>query len=451
MAIDDCGVAALTCASFEGLVADCVHYRTNVYTATDRCDNRATCRQVVRWIEDTTPPTFVTCPADLDLGCNPASIPACNAAAVVAIDDCGSATVTCASVDGMVLGCVHYRTNVYTAADACSNSASCRQVLSWTVDITPPIFAICPGDVDLGCLAASPNTGILACNADAAMAIDDCGVATITCAGFDGLVVGSVHYRTNVYTATDACGNIASCLQTFRWRQDDEVPVIHCPSDIVGETDMDQCSRSNVTYLATATDNCPDVTVVCIPSSGSTFALGTNLVLCTAIDSVSNTVECSFRVIIHDPFPAALHCPLDIVSEADANECSKSNVTFNATALDNCPGVTVICTPPSGSTFALGTNTVICVATDASSNSNSCSFTITIVDRTEAPLTVVRQGDEVMICWPLACTRFLQETTDLSPPILWFPVSAPVSVVGDKHCVTLGLDSANRFFSLSGD
>jgi hypothetical protein len=64
---------------------------------------------------------------------------------------------------------------------------------------------------------------------------------------------------------------------------------------------------------------------------------------------------------------------------------------------------------------------------------------------------VVRQGDEVMICWPLACTRFLQETTDLSPPILWFPVSAPVSVVGDKHCVTLGLDSANRFFSLSGD
>jgi HYR domain-containing protein len=451
VAIDDCGVAALTCTSFEGPVADCVRYRTNVYTATDVCDNRVTCRQVLRWTEDTSPPTFITCPADVDLGCNPAVIPACNVADVEAIDDCGLPTVICASVDGLVSGCVHYRTNIYTAVDASSNSASCRQVLSWTEDTAPPVFAICPADVDLGCLGAGPRTGILGCNAADAVAIDGCGMVTVTCAGFDGLVVEGVHYRTNVYTATDVCGNAATCRQTFRWMQDDELPVIHCPSDIVGEPDKDQCSRSNVTYMATVTDNCPDVMVVCIPSSGSTFVLGTNTVICTAIDSVSNTVDCSFRVIINDPFPPVLHCPLDIVSEADADECSKSNVTFNATAIDNCPGVTLICSPPSGSTFALGTNTVICVATDASSNTNGCSFTIVVVDRTGAVLTVVREGDAVMICWPLACTRFLQETSDLNPPIHWVPVDAPVSVVGDKHCVTLGLDSANRFFSLSGD
>jgi hypothetical protein len=122
-------------------------------------------------------------------------------------------------------------------------------------------------------------------------------------------------------------------------------------------------------------------------------------------------------------------------------------------ANDDCPGLTVVCTPPSGSTLLLGLTNVICTATDASGNSNQCSFTVTVVEGDSSPavLSIVRQGDEVVICWPLACLRVLQETTDLNPPIRWSPVSAPVSVSGDKNCVTLPIDGANRFFSLSGN
>src|SRR5207249_2532537 len=66
---------------------------------------------------------------------------------------------------------------------------------------------------------------------------------------------------------------------------------------------------------------------------------------------------------------------------------SKTNVTYgtNGTdATDNCPGVTSSCAPASGSTFAKGTTTVNCTATDASGNTASCSFTVTIHD-TENP------------------------------------------------------------------
>jgi hypothetical protein len=92
-------------------------------------------------VADTTPPVFTQCPADQDLGANPAEIPACSPANAVATDNCGNPTVTCASFDGPVVDCTHYRTNVYTAVDACNNSATCRQVLLWT-QASPPQLTI---------------------------------------------------------------------------------------------------------------------------------------------------------------------------------------------------------------------------------------------------------------------------------------------------------------------
>jgi hypothetical protein len=55
--------------------------------------------------------------------------------------------------------------------------------------------------------------------------------------------------------------------------------------------------------------------------------------------------------------------------------------TFSATASDNCPGVTVVCNPGSGSVFPVGTTTVTCTATDTASPANiaSCSFTVTVL------------------------------------------------------------------------
>ncbi len=56
-------------------------------------------------------------------------------------------------------------------------------------------------------------------------------------------------------------------------------------------------------------------------------------------------------------------------------------VTYPApTVMDNCPGATVVCSPPSGGTFPLGMATVNCTATDTGGSTASCSFKVTVFD-----------------------------------------------------------------------
>jgi hypothetical protein len=60
----------------------------------------------------------------------------------------------------------------------------------------------------------------------------------------------------------------------------------------------------------TATDDTdPSPTVSCSPASGSTFALGTTTVTCTATDASGNSVSASFDVTVEDP-PTTLPSPL---------------------------------------------------------------------------------------------------------------------------------------------
>ena len=157
-------------------------------------------------------------------------------------------------------------------------------------------------------------------------------------------------------------------------------PVITCPADIIVNTAANQCSAT-VTYTVTATDDSGSVTVTSNPPSGSVFPKGTNVVVCTATDPSTNTSTCSFRVIVRDAQAPQIACPANIVQNTDPGKCS-AVVNYAVTATDNCGGtINVVGTPASGSAFPLGTTTVKCVATDASGNTNSCSFTVTIQDK----------------------------------------------------------------------
>lgn len=50
------------------------------------------------------------------------------------------------------------------------------------------------------------------------------------------------------------------------------------------------------------------------------------------------------------------------------------------TPLATCPGITVTCSPPSGSLFPIGDTAVTCTARDIFGNTETCSFTITVID-----------------------------------------------------------------------
>ncbi len=79
--------------------------------------------------------------------------------------------------------------------------------------------------------------------------------------------------------------------------------------------------------------------------------------------------------------PPVIDCPPDSDAVAATPGSTTAIVNFPDPAVtDNCPGVTVVCNPPSGSAFPLGTTTVNCTATDSGGGTASCSFTITVWD-----------------------------------------------------------------------
>ena len=87
---------------------------------------------------------------------------------------------------------------------------------------------------------------------------------------------------------------------------------------------------------------------------------------------------CTFTVTVNDTQPPVITCPPDqtAVTATVTDPCTVVN--FTTTASDNCPGVVVVCNPPSGSCFPVGVTTVTCTATDASGNTATCSFTISV-------------------------------------------------------------------------
>jgi hypothetical protein len=77
-----------------------------------------------------------------------------------------------------------------------------------------------------------------------------------------------------------------------------------------------------------------------------------------------------------DPVPPTITCPADIKVATTDNSAV---VNYPApTASDNLGLASTVCTPPSGSTFFVGSTTVTCTATDTSNNTASCAFKVDV-------------------------------------------------------------------------
>lgn len=154
-----------------------------------------------------------------------------------------------------------------------------------------------------------------------------------------------------------------------------------------------------------------------------------NLLIVTATDG-SGGVSSVTTAIRYDGTPPVIHCPADIVTSAcDTNGGA---VNFTVTATDNCSGpVSIVCTPPSGSVFPTGTNTVTCVATDSCGNTSQCSFKVIV--RVGSQLAIEHA---VIITW--TCGGTLQYADDLSGP--WFDLPSATS----PYCVAT--TAAKKFY-----
>jgi uncharacterized repeat protein (TIGR01451 family) len=177
------------------------------WSATDDCGNTSTCLQIIT-VDDSTPPS-ITCPTNVTVNCA-SEVPAVNIASVTSSDNCGTTTITHVGDVMTNQTCANrfILTRIYRATDACGNSATCNQVIN-VFDQTPPSIT-CPGNVTI-----NVQDSTLPANTGNPTSTDNCGgTPTITFA--DVTTAGECSNEfiiSRTFTATDACGNTATCIQ----------------------------------------------------------------------------------------------------------------------------------------------------------------------------------------------------------------------------------------------
>jgi hypothetical protein len=233
--------------------------------------------------------------------------------------------------------------------------------------------------------ATSASGAVVTFTATASDLVD--GSEAVTCVPASGstFAIGSTTVNCS---ATDAHNNTTHGSFTVTV-SDTTPPVVTVPADKTAEAASP--GGAVVTFTASATDAVDGPTAVsCSPVSGSTFPLGTTTVTCSSTDAHGNTGSNTFKVNVLDTTAPTLTLPASPVT-ASATSASGAVVTFTATASDIVDGsVAVTCVPASGSTFAIGSTTVNCSATDAHNNTAHGSFTVTVTPSTDTTPPVVR-------------------------------------------------------------
>ena len=100
------------------------------------------------------------------------------------------------------------------------------------------------------------------------------------------------------------------------------------------------------------------------------------------------------KIKLPDPLHIGVFTGTPANVTAEATSAAGARVTFalpKATDVaDN--NVSVSCAPASGSTFSIGTTTVVCVGADNAGNQASTSFRVTVRDTTNPTITIAEPG-----------------------------------------------------------
>jgi len=368
---------------------------TRTYQATDACGGSATCIQIIT-VEDISPP-IITCPSNITITCTASTSPGATGFAT-AFDNC-TPNPFITQVDNYFPGIcpsngIIQRT--FTATDECGNSAICIQNIT-IQDTSPPIIT-CPSNITITCTAStSPGaTGF-------ATATDNCtSNPTMIFADFiypGPCAIYGLILRT--FTATDQCGNSASCIQTIYTTEDTIPPIITCPPNLTLS-----CSDNTdpvATGFATATDNCtlnPLISYIDNYFPGPCSNNGVTQRIFTATDDCGNSASCVQVFSVNDIYPATIiDGPPDIsVSAPGPSPCSVFISMAIPATFDSCDqSVDLIndfnSTPDASGVYPEGTTQVIYTATDNCGNTSTHLFTVTVTCTTPASNAMVIHSD----------------------------------------------------------
>ncbi len=230
-ATDACDPAPKVNFTENSIPGNCPQEKTIIrtWTAVDECGNTSSCSHKIE-VQDTKAPEY-TLNGDLTgvpngdtliIDCN--GVLTMDMKSVMFTDNCDPDvpsifTETLQSGDCQKDGYITFLECTWTGTDDCGNSTSYTIYIK-VVDNTPPVITNCPADITVDCGVQIPPAGQLTatddCDQDVKISFTE-NVHAGKCAG-DQIVE-------RTYTATDDCGNTATCKQIIT-RTDNEAPVI---------------------------------------------------------------------------------------------------------------------------------------------------------------------------------------------------------------------------------
>ena len=277
---------------------------------------------------------------------------------------------------------VGLRTVMYYARDAAGNNASCSFDVH-VFDVEAPVVN-CSGNITV-----ATDAGVCAANVSfvASSVTDNCdSLVARRVTGFDSGSAFPLGSTVETYEATDYANNSGSCSFTVVV-SDREPPRITCPAPIVQGTQAGQCGATVTYATVVGSDNCGSVTVSAGSGSlqsGAYFAVGQSLVNWTAVDSIGLQSWCAFQVHVRDYEAPSVVCPSNIDVSAPLDSCGAQIVFGGLAVTDNCGVAQVVLNSSgmysNGSVFGVSRRTVSYLVSDASGNSATCGFNVTVRD-----------------------------------------------------------------------
>ncbi len=296
-----------------------------------------------------------------------------------------------------------------------SSTPNCSKTFAKDVTLqvnSSPVLTSCPaGPINL-------NTAAGTCSATANYTVTASGLPAATYTyTFSGATTGSgndtgtgslfnIGTTTVRVTASNTCGSVGC---TFTVTVVDNIPpTITCPSAITQNSASGSCNASVNVPAPTYGDNCSvskltwamtGATTASSPPTGInevgtyTFNVGVTTVTYTVTDAAGNPANCAFSVTITDNTPPVISgCPTNMTVNTGPGRttCNQIASWADPTALDNCSGVLTYATRSHapGALFNVGTTTVTYTFKDTSGNTETCTFTVTVVDNTPPTFTV---------------------------------------------------------------
>lgn len=437
LTVTDCAANSSTC--------------TAIVTVEDNGGLEAICQNVTIFL-DSNGNAFVD-PADIDNGsgggCNPGDLDF----------ELSQTDFNCANLGQNVV--------ILTVTDQNGNTATCSAIVT-VVDNMPPVIT-CPANLTVDCHTVTDpnNTGIYG----QATATDNCPGVNITETHVINLNDCGVGTIVRTFKATDASGNMSTCVQTVTVNNPNPLdqgditwPASPVSVNICNSTDPANipngvpvidpsallCSNPVVTHsdvVQTIVDNNPNTPCKIITRTW------------TITDNCQQNGVFTFvqTINVQDPTPPVFTNINDMTKVANANCVAPFTLIASAT---DCAGVTITNNSPYGATtganasgnYPIGVTVVIFTATDGCGNISTMDVVITVTDpdptefQCEKAVIFLPPETEITIPADTFVTFLEGSCTNADDFIVSFSRTNAFDTLKTYDCGDVGVSTFNLYF-----